>query len=85
MAERLSQEYALEIIRAAFEPFRCEAALDDAGTLVGFRVFNSLDETMFSCQLDGKQFSSRDRLRSILSIARETVERQGVRLYAWSI
>lgn len=84
MTEYLSTNDAASIAEAAFAPFRCVAKRHDYGNRLDFRVFDQDDEPILTVEdLVTSQFSHMNKLRNVLSSARQNLIERGYALLPW--
>lgn len=85
MAKRLSNDEIRIAVEAAFRPLRCVAEVWDYEQKLRFRVFDSHDRGVLTVpSLVLRDLRDQSNLKSVLSVARETVEEKGFRLEPWA-
>lgn len=86
MPDEISLARAIEILEAAFAPFRCVAEAWDYDKKVRFRVFDAADEPLLTFpSIVWRSVSNLDRLSTLISEARRRLESKGMALDTWSM
>ena len=81
----LSKEEGEKIVEAAFQPFKCDAAVIDYGRHFKFQVFDSEGNKIYGVSAPSDILKSEGLLRDMLKKARKAVEKKGHTLEPWKL
>lgn len=81
----ISMEKAIEVLKSAFYPMRCEAEIWDYGQKIRFRVFDDDNKALLRMEdITKSQATDPDSLANLIGPARESLARRGHELQEWS-